>query len=413
MTASAHSTSPTLHLHDREAQGQEAFSIVITGDLCPQLRGQELVQSGEEGSILARISPFLADADLRVVQWETTLTDNPKPIPKSGAILNCVPATARLAVAGGFELALLANNHIGDHGPDVAVETIEHLHAAGVRTVGAGRNLAEANAPAVFQIKGRSLAVLNYAENEFGAASATQAGFAPLSTLSNLKAIREARKQHDFVIVALHGGHEYNPFPSPRMQELFRAYAEAGAHVVFNCHTHCPEGMEFHQGTPIIYSPGNLYFPWAQRDKMWWTGYLPKFHFDAKGCHSVEVLPYTFTPDEIVPFTGAGFTEFTRYFEKLCKPLSDASQMRALFETWSSHHAEGYLKNIIRKIPADWDERLDAPDVLPSILSLRNQFTCESHADMTNCYLRLIEEGRLLQAREHLPEVFALQVPSW
>lgn len=413
MTSKNQTPLPTLRVCDRPADEQEAFSIAITGDLCPQMRGQELVRDGEEGVILEKISPFLADADLRIVQWETTLTDNPNPIPKSGAILNCAPATARLAVAGGFELALLANNHIGDHGPDVALETIEHLHAAGVRTVGAGRNLAEANAPAIFEINGRSLAVLNYAENEFGAASATQAGFAPLSTLRNLKAIGAAREQYDFVVVALHGGHEYTPYPSPRMQELFRAYAEAGAHVVFNCHTHCPEGIEFHKGTPIIYSPGNLYFPWPNRDKMWWTGYLPKFHFDAKGCHTVEVLPYTFTPEQILPFTEPGFTEFARYFEKLCEPLGDPKRMQALFETWSSHSAEGYLKYIISSIPADWIDRLGTAEVMPSLLSLRNQFTCESHADMSNCYLRLIEEGRLSKAKEGLPELFALQVPSW
>jgi len=416
MTNDTASTLPTINVSGRASAGAGAFSVVITGDVCPQLRGEERILAGEEAAIFAKVAPFLTDADLSIVQWETPLASQPNPIPKSGPNLNCAPATARLAAVNAFDLALLANNHIGDQGPAAVVETMGHLRAVGVRSVGAGANLTEAEAPAVFEIGGRSLAVLNFAENEFGGATGTRAGFSPLSPLRNLAAIREARQQHDLVIVALHGGHERNPFPSPRMQALFRAYAEAGAHVVFNCHTHCPEGVEFHQGTPVVHCPGNFYFPKPAAiapNPVWWTGYLPKFHFDAKGCHTVELLPYVFNEDEVAPLTGDAFAEFERYFQKLCQPLSNPAELQALFESWSSHSAQGYLTKLSQSIPPDWVNRLDDREVFQRLLGLRNQFTCESHADMSACYLRLVEEGRLEEARKRIPELLAYQTPSW
>jgi hypothetical protein len=408
----------THRITDREPKEGKSFSLVIGGDVCPRQRGEERILAGETGAIFQKIQPFLDAADLRVVQWETPLTTHPNPLPKCG-ILHCHPKTAALAASAGFDLALLANNHTGDHGPDVVFETIRHLNAAGVRTVGAGK-LAEARAPACFELPGpegrtRRLAFLNFAENEFGMAREDRAGASPLSPLANIAAVRAAKRHADFVIVALHGGHERNPFPSPRMRELFQALAEAGAAVVFNCHPHCPQGVEFHQGTPIVYSPGNLYFPSLNGgpNKVWWTGYLPKFHFDPEGCHTVELLPYTFTPEEVQPLSEADFSGFVTYFQRLCLPLTDKERMQALFESWSSVSAQHYLSHGLAGIPSDWLLRLDDPQVIRGLLALRNQFTCESHAEMTRCYFQLLEQGRLAGAHAGYPELLAFQNPSW
>jgi hypothetical protein len=199
------------------------------------------------------------------------------------------------------------------------------------------------------------------------------------------------------------------------MQEHYRAYAEAGAHIIFNCHTHCPEGVEFHRGTPIVYSPGNFYFPkpGAGPNRVWWTGYLPKFHLDAEGCHAVELLPYTYTHEEVAPLAAATLPAFEHYFRQLCQPLADPAELQARFETWSSYSAENYLTGLFRTIPADWVNRLEEPETVAALLGLRNQFTCESHADMSRCYLQLIEEGRLTEARKRIPELLAFQTPPW
>ena len=73
--------------------------------------------------------------------------------------------------------------------------------------------------------------------------------------------INEARKQADLLLVSLHGGHKYDPYPSLRMVKVFRASAEAGAPALWNSHAHCPEGFEVRCGVPIIYCPDNFYLP--------------------------------------------------------------------------------------------------------------------------------------------------------
>ena len=57
----------------------------------------------------------------------------------------------------------LGNNHILDYGESALVETLEHLDAAGIKWVGAGRNYEEANRPLLLEIGGRKLAFLSYA----------------------------------------------------------------------------------------------------------------------------------------------------------------------------------------------------------------------------------------------------------
>jgi len=286
------------------------------------------------------------------------------------------------------------------------------LRARGLETVGAGENLEEASRPLFLRAGKSPVALLNFAENEFGSADVGKPGSAPLSPLRNLKKTREAAKNAEFVIVALHGGHEHNPFPSPRLQELCRAFADAGAHLVFNCHTHCPEGVEYYNGTQIVYSPGNFYFP-KYESPLWNTGYLVRCGFDRRGVYELELLPFRFDRERVTPLGEAERPLFARYMERLCAPLKDPARLRKLFEAWSTRYGRSYLAGVLKGIPADWEERLADPETVGRLLHLRNLFTCESHHDMIRCYLRLIEEHRVAEAAEAFPEIEAFAVPEW
>lgn len=390
----------------REPEGGHLFRVVLAGDVCP---GDA---DGHPAEVLREVGGFIRSGDLRIVQWETPTASAENPIPKSGPNLNSPADAVEIVRAAGFGVALLANNHIGDHGGAGVAETVGELRARGLETVGAGRNLEEASRPLLLQANGRSVALLNFAENEFGMAQAARPGAAPLSPLRNLRQTREAAQNAEFVIVALHGGHEYNPFPSPRLQELCRAFADAGAHLVFNCHTHCPEGVEYYNGAQIVYSPGNFYFPKYDRP-LWNTGYLVKCGFDRRGVYELELCPYRFDREKATPLGEAERPLFERYLERLCAPLGDPERLRKLFEAWSVRYGHNYLAGVLKGIPADWDAHLEDPETVGRLLGLRNLFSCESHHDMLRCYLRLIEEGRVAEAAEALPEIEAFAVPEW
>ena len=359
----------------REPEGGTRFRMVIAGDVCPCREGEKIVAEGRSAGLFAKVAPFLNEADLRVVQWETPLCEPENPIPKSGPNLYALPSSAELAAAGGFEVALLANNHTGDYGPEMLLQTIDVLNRRGIRTVGAGANLEEAEKPLTLTAGGEKIAIFNFCEHEFGTAQENMPGSAPQLPLRNLRAVAEAARSADRVVAALHGGHEYNPFPSPRIQELCRAFADAGASFVFNCHAHCPEGVEYRNGTPIVYCPGNFYFPIMDEGGLWRFGYLPKALFDRRGVYALEILPYAFDAEQIVPLEGETRISFFRYLETLSEPLDDPARMKRLFEAWSSRHGFGYLARSLAHIPPGWEEHPSDRAVAKAMLGLRNLFS--------------------------------------
>ncbi len=394
-------------LRDRKPEGGQLFSIVLAGDLCPWRSGEEMASAGRAAEVLAPVRDFISRGDLAVVQWETPLATVERPIPKSGPNLNCLPVSAEIAVAGGFDVALLANNHIGDQGAEGVLETITVLRRAGLATVGAGPDRCSARAPLLLDCCSRRIAIFNFAENEFGIAGPHTPGAAPQSPLEDLAAVRKTAKEVDFTIVALHGGHEYNPFPSPRLVELCRAFAEAGAGIVFNCHTHCPEGVEFYNGTAIIYSPGNFFFPKLYgRYPSWRTGYLTRCCCDRNGAFELELCPYRFDNRQVTPLDAKERELFFTQLTELCLPIGSPERLRAFFEAWCTQAGPVNL-------PEDWETRRGDPGIEAALFGLRNQFSCESHHDLIRCRLRQITEGRGVKEAELLPLIRKYQDPPW
>jgi poly-gamma-glutamate capsule biosynthesis protein CapA/YwtB (metallophosphatase superfamily) len=88
----------------------------------------------------------------------------------------------------------------------------------------------------------------------------------------NLRWIKEARRQSDWVVVNFHS-HEYGQSsllaaktqselsePPDFARAFARAAIDAGADIVVGHGSHTPLGIDFHKGKPIFYSVGNLIF---------------------------------------------------------------------------------------------------------------------------------------------------------
>ena len=400
----------------REPVGK-TFTAVLTGDVCPKFPEAQEQAINHSETLVAGVKPFIASADLKIMQWETTLTAADTPIDKCGPNLKCPPECLNLGKALDIDVMLLANNHVGDFGPDVVVETISNIEKAGFKHVGAGKNLADAKKPLYLDCNGLKVAIINFAENEFGTAGGNKAGVAPMEPFSNIRQIREVRQNADIVIVAIHGGHEHYAYPSPRMVEVYRQFASAGADIVWGCHTHCNVGCEVFEDVPIIYSPGNFYFPYPEfggsQKGCWKTGYLSKFYCDEKGVYAVELQPYKFDMTSITALNPEDEKMFFEYYEKISSVIQDPEMIRRYFEAWCTWSGISYLsclnKDKVENWPPDWTRR----DVVTSWLLARNLFTCEAHNDLMKQTLRLIEEHRVDEAKQLQDEVLALQNPPW
>jgi hypothetical protein len=95
-----------------------------------------------------------------------------------------------------------------------------------------------------------------------------------MDLISNTRALHEAKKLADIVILIIHGGHELYQYPSPRMVDQYHYYAEEGALIIISHHSNCISGHEIYANVPIFYGLGNFIFDHITDFKQWYAGIL-------------------------------------------------------------------------------------------------------------------------------------------
>ena len=105
---------------------------------------------------------FLHD-DLTVVNLECAVSNLGSAVPKEFNFRGD-PRALPFLKAGGVEVANMGNNHSYDYGPDALVDTRRNIAKAGLAPVGAGKDPAEAEKPAIFHRKGWTIAVVGIDE---------------------------------------------------------------------------------------------------------------------------------------------------------------------------------------------------------------------------------------------------------
>jgi hypothetical protein len=378
------------------------LTICAVGDFCPRPRSGR----SEAQELFAGVDELLGQADLRIINVEMPLTTKKRPIPKSGPHLIAPPEAADL-LKGRFDIALLANNHILDHGPRAAVGTIEVLRRRGLRTVGAGRDHDEAARPLVVKAKGFSIAILNACEHEFGVAGRDSGGGAGLRPFDLVRRLLELRAKHDIVLVFTHGGNEMNPLPSPRVLAMSRAFAEAGASAVINTHPHVPQAVETWKGTPIAYSLGNFVFDSTvikldERDPLWWVGMPVLLKFaDVSGRIKASMTPVFTKLDpasgRLDLVRGQRRAQLSRWLREVSRVLKDEHLLQEYFDAWTTVHGASYHRYL----------EGHACDVVTArnrsaYAGFRNLWTCEAHNELITTFARMKFDCRLKAAEARL-----------
>ena len=278
------------------AEPPSAIRIVATGDIlqtrCTLARIEAL---GDWRAPLATpLGEFLAGADLTIGSLDTSIQDLAEPFRCVDTTnLTAPPKTTEALVAAGFDVLSVATNHTfdcgtaGACGPDAFLRTLELLEAAGIRPVGGGRNLEEALAPVVIDVKGVRVAILAFDDIAAGppnenAATETTPGTAPMddsyeeerplgypafyapAELLGVERLRErvkaAKEIADVVIVLLQSGTEDTHDPSPRSIKAARAAVEGGADLVVGNQAHWVQAIEPLPHAFITYALGNFIF---------------------------------------------------------------------------------------------------------------------------------------------------------
>jgi poly-gamma-glutamate capsule biosynthesis protein CapA/YwtB (metallophosphatase superfamily) len=334
--------------------------------------------------------------DVRVVNLECALSDRSQRITKWGPAMVAPAALAALAEAGGFNVASLANNHVLDAGADGLRDTLEACRRAGLRVVGAGNTIAEAQRPLIEDTPSGRVALVAVAEREFSIAGPDSPGAAPLDPWLTLAFVSRLRHEGDAVVVIVHGGNEMASLPRPGLVRACRALVDAGAQAVVCHHAHVPSGLEIYGAAPIIYGTGNFLFPVeGEQPRGWYCGYLVSLTLDRQGVASVRTIPYVQErqPAQVRLVPPAQAEAFLAELRDLSAAI--ANDM-ALGEAWQRfcggerRHALGVLLGLSRPERAlmrmglwPWWRRRRRS--LPALYDL---LTCDSHRELVETLLK-------------------------
>ena len=235
-------------------------TATITGRRCCSALDNPVPVTRRTGGAGA-VRDLLKSADLAVANFENPAPDAFR-YHTEGTVFSADPKLIAGLKKAGFDIVSIGNNHIRDAGAKGIIDTIKNLKKYGIKSTGAGANLAAARKPATANVNGTKVAILGYDTiAKYYAAGPSTAGSAQLSKSVVRADIKKARAAGaDVVIVYPHWGTEYSPKPFAAQQALARAVIDAGADMVIGNHAHWVGAMEVYKGKPIWYALGNFVF---------------------------------------------------------------------------------------------------------------------------------------------------------
>lgn len=370
------------------------MKVLLAGDICSRNRTISIIEEKLFEDALREIPSLTSQCDYSLVNLECpVIKDNPTPISKQGPRLYGSTKMMDAVKYMGFDGVTLANNHFYDQGEKGVRETIEALDANHVDHVGGGTNLNEASRILYKEFEDGRLAIINCCEHEFSIATESTGGANPLNPIVQYYAVQEAKKNANYVLVIVHGGHEHYQLPSPRMVETYRFFIDAGADAVVNHHQHCYSGYEQYKDKPIFYGLGNFFFDQGKSEDgtPWNYGYCVQLDFTGNGV-SYKLYPYEQCKKE----PNIRLLDVNAFNDRLYELNHIISNKEKLALATQEYYKESmssveyflnpYQNRIIRGLvkfglmPSLFKEKW--------LLKLQNYICCEAHRDKVEYYLK-------------------------
>lgn len=232
-------------------------ALLTCGDIVNYQRKDGMLCSAE-------LADIVSSADLSICNFEAPIEGYGSPQPKSGIHHFQREATINGLKKQGFDLLLLANNHIMDFGQEGLAATIEAAKKVGMETLGAGMNPDSAYKPMIKELGDVTIGMINACEAQFGVIDyfkrKSAAGYAWINHPRIDELLSRLKQKCDFVVLFAHAGLEHYNIPQKVWRERYRHFCRSGASVVIGSHPHVPQGYEKYRDSLIFYSLGNFYF---------------------------------------------------------------------------------------------------------------------------------------------------------
>lgn len=239
----------------------DTITVYIIGDVMShgsQIEGALRHGKPDFSTFLNHIAPDVESADIAICNMEYTLAGPPY----SGYPSFCAPDEYTIYLRDiGFDVLLMANNHILDKGYKGLSRTFAVLDTLkGVQYTGMARNAQEDKDryPLIVVCKGIKLAIINFTYGTNHKPTQDWPKINRIDRADILAAINRAKAAEADLIFALpHWGIEYKFRHNASQESLARFMVENGVDAVIGGHPHYVQDMQWMGDVPVIYSLGN------------------------------------------------------------------------------------------------------------------------------------------------------------
>jgi poly-gamma-glutamate capsule biosynthesis protein CapA/YwtB (metallophosphatase superfamily) len=212
----------------------------------------------------------VADADVRVVNLETSVTAGGAPDAGKGLHYRMNPANLPCLTAARLDVCVLANNHVLDFGHIGLADTLDTLTESGIATAGAGATVSHAWRPAIAPVAtGNRVVVFSLGARDSGippawTATGERAGVALLPDLSSATAgelvarVEQVKRPRDVLVASVHWGSNWGYEVSEAQVRFAHQLVDGGVDVVHGHSSHHPRPVERYRGKLILYGCGDL-----------------------------------------------------------------------------------------------------------------------------------------------------------
>jgi len=231
-------------------------NILIVGDIVNTTKTESFIDS--------KLEKVINDQDFAICNFEAPVDGKGGKFEKAGPNISQKTHTIEILKKSGFNLLLLANNHMYDYGFEGLRDTISLARKHKLDVIGAGTSFKEAYTPFIKEFNGLKIGFVNASEAQFGVLDGDNlnqtSGYAWINHSLIDESIITLKNKVDKIVVCAHAGLENYPIPLTQWKERYRRLCDLGADCIIGSHPHIPQGFELYKRKPIFYSLGNFYF---------------------------------------------------------------------------------------------------------------------------------------------------------
>ncbi|MBE4582233.1 CapA family protein [Vibrio navarrensis] len=260
------------------------MKIFVCGDVI-NLKSNHKICSPEMETVIK-------SCDYAICNFEAPIHSNGEKVKKIGPNISQLEVTPSILKQHGFDLCLLANNHMLDFGDIGLKKTIDEIRMVGMDYCGAGLSSEEAYSVKYIQQDDITISIVNVAENHQGALDNIRKdkfGYAWINSPVLPQIIIDAKSKSNFVLLMVHAGLEGYPIPQSYWRQVYRNMCDLGADFVIGSHPHVPQGIENYGKSKIIYSLGNFYFDKGTQNRNK-ESYSIVINFKSKSDYEIEII---------------------------------------------------------------------------------------------------------------------------